>query len=137
MDNELLDQVAKEVHMSFYSKGKFGKDKEEVKEICQRTGVDKKTAQEAIDRIKHPYGKGKDYRPPITKRRCPACYGENCHAFVTEKVIKEGKTKGTISLNLNPLKPFTIFNHKEKVVRNPVTVQESKFVCDDCGKIFK
>ena len=70
------------------------------------------------------------------KRCCPVCGGENYHAFVEEKVIRQGKTKSTVSLNLNPLKPFTVLNQKEKVVREPLTMQVSKFVCDDCGKIF-
>lgn len=34
MDSNELDAIAKEVHMSYYSKGKFGKDREEIKEIC-------------------------------------------------------------------------------------------------------
>lgn len=71
------------------------------------------------------------------KRYCPSCGSENCHAFVEDKVIRQGKTKVQTSVNLNPLKPFTVFNHKEKVVRNPLTMQVSKFVCDDCGKIFQ
>lgn len=134
MDNQNLDAIAREVHMSYYSKGIFGKDREEIKEICQRTGVDKETAKQAIERIKHPYGK--DYKPEI-KRKCPNCNGTNFHAFVEDKVIRQGKTKVQTSVNLNPLKPFTVFNHKEKVVREPWTMQVSKFVCDDCGKIFQ
>lgn len=70
------------------------------------------------------------------KRCCPSCGGTNYHAFVEERVIREGKVKTKTSLNLNPLKPFTVFNHKEKMVRKPITTQVSKFVCDDCGKIF-
>lgn len=70
------------------------------------------------------------------RQKCPNCGGVNYHAFVEEKVIRKGKTKTTVSLNLNPLKPFTVFDQKEKVVREPWTVQESKFVCDDCGEIF-
>ena len=37
---------------------------------------------------------------------------------------------------MNPLKPFTLINKKEKVVRQPITRNVSKFVCDDCGNIF-
>jgi len=68
---------------------------------------------------------------------CPACGGTNYHAFVEDKIIRAGKVKSTTSLNLNPFKPFTVYNHKEKVVRQPWTKQVSKFVCDDCGKIFQ
>ena len=71
------------------------------------------------------------------KQKCPKCGGENYHAFVEEKVIREGETKKTVSLNLNPLKPFTVFEEKEKVVREPRVKHVSKFVCDDCGMIFK
>ena len=73
----------------------------------------------------------------LAKKYCPSCGSDNCHAFVEDKVIRQGKTKMQTSVNLNPLKPFTVFNHKEKVVREPWTMQVSKFVCDDCGKIFQ
>lgn len=67
---------------------------------------------------------------------CPRCGSSNCNVTTEEVVLRDGKTKSTTSLNLNPLKPFTIFNHKEKVVRKPITKQVSKFTCNDCGKIF-
>lgn len=70
------------------------------------------------------------------KKLCPACGSTNCHAFVEEVVLREGKVKGKITPNLNPLKPFTIANYKEKEVRKPITTQVSKFVCNDCGEIF-
>lgn len=73
----------------------------------------------------------------LAKKYCPSCGSDNCHAFVEDKVIRQGKTKMQTSVNLNPLKPFTLFNTKEKVVREPWTMQVSKFVCDDCGKIFQ
>ena len=68
---------------------------------------------------------------------CPRCGSNNHHAFVEEEVIRKGKVKSTTSWNLNPLKPFTVFNHKEKVVRKPLTRKVSKLICDDCGKIFQ
>ena len=71
------------------------------------------------------------------KKLCPQCGGTNYHAFIDEVVIQEGKVKSRTTVNLNPLRPFTVFNHKEKVVRKPLTKQISKFVCDDCGKIFQ
>ena len=67
---------------------------------------------------------------------CPACGGMRFHAFIVDEVISPAKVKSRTTLNLNPLKPFTVFNHKEKVVRKPWIKQVSKFVCDDCGKIF-
>lgn len=73
----------------------------------------------------------------LIKRRCPVCGGERFHAFVEERVVVPAKVKSKTTLNMNPLKPFTVFNHKEKVVRQAITQQVSKFVCDDCGKIFQ
>lgn len=52
-----LEKVAYEVHMKYYSQGKFGQDRAEIKEVCQMTGVSKKEAKEAIEKIKHPNGK--------------------------------------------------------------------------------
>lgn len=71
------------------------------------------------------------------RRACPACGSVRFHAFVEEQVIIPGKVKSQTTLNLNPLKPFTVFNHKEKVVRKGWTRQVSKFVCDDCRHIFQ
>ena len=73
----------------------------------------------------------------LNDKCCPYCGGHRYHAFVEDKVIRQGKSKMQTSVNLNPLKPFTLFNTKEKVVRDPLTIQVSKFVCDDCGKIFQ
>lgn len=95
-----------------------------IKELREQTGISLKEATKMMD---------KAYA--VTKC-CPKCGGKNYHAFIDEVILREGKTKTKTSLNLNPLKPFTLFNHKEKVVRQPVTMQVSKFVCDDCGKIF-
>ena len=112
--------------------------KKEIEAICDRTGLDKKTAKKALFDMEHPYGKEYLSQKPVpAKRHCPSCGGTNYHAFVEERVIREGKVKTRTSLNLNPLKPFTVFNHKEKVVRKPIITQVGKFVCDDCGKIFR
>lgn len=46
--------------------------------------------------------------------RCPKCKSGNIELWATDTNIKKVKTKKSTSLNLNPLKPFTIFNHKEK-----------------------
>lgn len=72
-----------------------------------------------------------------TKINCPRCGSTHFHAFVEEQVVSPAKVKSKTTLNMNPLKPFTVFNHKEKVVRQQVTRQVSKFVCDDCGCIFE
>ena len=68
---------------------------------------------------------------------CPNCGSKRFHAFVEQEVVSEGKVKTSYSANLNPLKPFTLVNKKEKVVRQPITRNVSKFVCDDCGNIFR
>lgn len=74
---------------------------------------------------------------PKKHDKCPVCGGTRFHAFVEEQVISPAKIKSKTTLNMNPLKPFTVFNHKEKVVHQAVTRQVSKFVCDDCGNIFQ
>ena len=70
------------------------------------------------------------------KRTCPRCKSDNVHAFVEEVQISEGKTKTRYAINLNPLRPFTLVNKKEKVIKKPRYKNVSRFLCDDCGKIF-
>ena len=51
---------------------------------------------------------------------------------------RNAKVKTQHSLNLNPLKPFTIINSKEKVVRQAVPgVTYDEFICLKCGKRFR
>ncbi|WP_367567287.1 hypothetical protein [Lacrimispora sp.] len=45
----------------------------------------------------------------------------------TDVQLIGGKTKTT--LNLNPLKPFTLVNHKP--------TGKQKFMCNKCGKVFE
>lgn len=71
------------------------------------------------------------------KRVCPKCKSENCTVFLEEKEVIPEKIVVQHSANLNPLKPFTFANSKEKVVRNGLTKTYSRFVCNDCGMIFK
>lgn len=68
---------------------------------------------------------------------CPNCGSKRFHAFVEQEIISPGKVKTSYSANLNPLKPLTLVNKKEKVVRQPITKSVSRFVCDDCGNIWK
>lgn len=68
--------------------------------------------------------------------RCPRCGSENCSHHQEQKIIP-GKTKTSYSANLNPLKPFTLVNKKEKVKKKEQIVTESKFICNSCGYIFK
>lgn len=66
---------------------------------------------------------------------CPRCNSWECSPYKEQKIIP-GKTKTTYTANLNPLKPFTLVNKKEKVVRKEQTYTENKFICNKCGKIF-
>lgn len=66
---------------------------------------------------------------------CPRCSSPNCSHYKDQKIIP-GKTKTQYTANLNPLKPFTLVNKREKVVRKERTYTENKFMCNSCGKIF-
>lgn len=66
---------------------------------------------------------------------CPRCKSSNCSHYKEQKIIP-GKTKTQYSANLNPLKPFTFVNKKEKVIKKERVVTEDKFICNSCGKIF-
>lgn len=78
------------------------------------------------------------YRRTLKGQRkvyCPRCDSDNCE-WITETKVIPGKTKKETTLNLNPLKPFTIFNHKEKVVRRDMEYTVKRIQCYDCGNIF-
>lgn len=66
---------------------------------------------------------------------CPRCNSENCSHYKQEHVTP-AKTKTSYSLNINPLKPLTAFNKKEKVIRKEQTYTENKIICNDCGYTF-
>lgn len=66
---------------------------------------------------------------------CPRCGSENCSHYQEQKIIP-GKTKTKYTANINPLKPFTLFNKKEKVIKKDKVITEQKFICNSCGKIF-
>ncbi len=66
---------------------------------------------------------------------CPRCGSQNCQYFTTEKFVP-GKTKTTYKANINPLKPFTLVNKKEKVISQDKTITEKQIICNDCGRIF-
>lgn len=72
----------------------------------------------------------------FASRKCPSCNSMRVRAFVEEKIITPQKTKGQTTINLNPFKPFTLFDHKEKVIRKEKRISTSRFICDACGKIF-
>ena len=66
---------------------------------------------------------------------CLRCNSENCSHYKVDRIIP-GKTKTRYTANLNLLRPFTLVNKKEKVVRREMVVTENKFMCDKCGYIF-
>lgn len=67
---------------------------------------------------------------------CPRCNSQNCSYYMTETVIPE-KTKTRYTANLNPFKPFTLVDKKEKVIRKEKSYTEKKIICNDCGNIFE
>lgn len=67
---------------------------------------------------------------------CPQCHSENCSWHYEKKVVP-GKTKTRYTANLNPLRPFTLVNKKEKVVRKDYEYTEKKIICNSCGYIFQ
>ncbi len=79
------------------------------------------------------------YRISLTGKKievyCPICGSENCSYYQEQKIIP-GKTKTRYTANLNPLRPFTLVNTKEKVIRKEEVVTESKIVCNECGHTF-
>lgn len=105
--------------------------KEAIKQYRKRTGCKLKKATVEIDRAYERMG----INP--YKRVCPKCKSENYTIFLEEKEIIPEKRVVQYSTNLNPLKPFTFANSTEKVVNRGITKTYSKFVCNDCGTIFK
>lgn len=70
---------------------------------------------------------------------CPYCKSENYHTYVEETPIqKKGKAKTKTSLNLNPLHPLTIVNHKTTITPGKTKIKRtSMYQCDNCAKTFK
>lgn len=69
--------------------------------------------------------------------KCPRCNSTNYQVYVENQVIIPEKTKRSTSVNINPLKPFTILNHNEKVVHGAVNRKVSSFICNNCGNMFR
>lgn len=70
-----------------------------------------------------------------TRVYCPRCGSEDCSHYQEQK-IKPGKNKTRYTANLNPLRPFTLVNKKEKVIRKEKVITEKKIICNKCGYIF-
>lgn len=70
---------------------------------------------------------------------CPFCLSTDFQ-YAGQQTIgaRDAKTKTQYSLNLNPLKPFTLINSKEKVVKKAKSgYSYDEFVCLKCGKRFR
>lgn len=70
--------------------------------------------------------------------QCPKCKSINLQYLGGDNIGgREAKIKTSTSLNLNPLKPFTLFNQKEKVVKKAREgIDLDRWRCQDCGKVF-
>lgn len=70
---------------------------------------------------------------------CPFCLSTDFqYAGQQTFGARDAKTKTQYSLNLNPLKPFTLVNSKEKVVKKAKSgYSYDEFVCLKCGKRFR
>ena len=64
--------------------------------------------------------------------QCPKC-GAYSVRTSRETVKIDGKTKTSYSANLNPLKPFTFVNKKERVIRPDRYVEQEIKKCESCG----
>ena len=68
---------------------------------------------------------------------CPYCLSTKWQYAGQETIgATDEKIKTSYSLNLNPLKPFTVVNKKQKVVKGYKGVTRDKYVCLKCGKTF-
>lgn len=67
---------------------------------------------------------------------CPKCKSSNCSHY-SEEIVIPGKTKTRYTANLNPLKPFTLVNKKEKQVKKDKVKATPMIRCNDCGKTWK
>lgn len=105
--------------------------------ICPDCGFHNEPGQYTCLKCKYKYKVGEIEIVDARIKTCPFCTSSKIRAFMDETVRIPEKTKKYTTLNLNPLKPFTVFNHKEKVVRKEITSKETKFICDNCGSIFK
>lgn len=147
MSPEELTPIVEKIYNSHWP-GEIGKM---VDDLVSKTGMSKSAAENIIAKYKEEKNKEK-YQANYEKKEfhgiyryglfggktevyCPRCHSENCSYYQEQKIIP-GKTKTKYSANLNPLKPFTLVNKKEKVIRKEEVRTETKIICNDCGKIF-
>lgn len=110
--------------------------KKELNEMLEAIGVKKKQQPQ----IQHPLNPNfKDvYRATengLVEVYCPRCNSWDCsHTQITATVPQKTKTRYTV--NLNPLRPFTLVNKKEKIKQQGGTYSQHRFACNRCGLIF-
>lgn len=76
---------------------------------------------------------------PSPQKRCPHCNSTDWQ-FAGQQTIgaRDAKTKTEHKLNINPLKPLTIMDSKEKVVKKAKSgYSYDEFICLNCGKRFR
>lgn len=97
----------------------------------------KKKQQPQIQRPLNPNFKGV-YRATengLVEVYCPRCSSWDCsHTQITTTVPQKTKTRYTV--NLNPFRPFTLVNKKEKIKQQGRTYSQHRFMCKRCGLIF-
>lgn len=71
--------------------------------------------------------------PNVRYVACPNCGGLRLEAMGDNTYGR--KVKNKTSININPLHPLTVFNTKEKVVKQGYTI--AKWHCLDCGNVFE
>ena len=84
------------------------------------------------------YSENQPHNEQIQKY-CPRC-GSTHFQYAGQQIYgaRPEKTKTRYTANLNPLRPFTLVNKKEKVVkkaRSGYAVDE--FICLNCGNRFR
>jgi hypothetical protein len=68
---------------------------------------------------------------------CPKCLSQRVRLVtVKEKVLIPERRKSTTKLNLNPFKPFTLFNTKESV-SEAWTIPKYIYQCEKCNNVFE
>ena len=146
--DELLDELykssdGKKVLMTTRLSDKLGCKLAEAKEIVQDYWDRRFPEQKKVEKEKPQQPPQKEfhgiYRYTFLGNKqevyCPRCHSENCSHYKEQNIIpQETKTKYTV--NLNPFKPFTLANKKEKVVRQERVVTKDRFMCNSCGMIF-
>ena len=87
----------------------------------------------------HPTNRSKPKKQNKPKGNvCPGCLSERIRLIsVYDKVILNGITKTTYTANLNPLKPFTLVNKKDKTVVPEIKQKTGIYQCEKCMKTFE